>query len=34
MPADEHELALALADGVTFAELCAPVEQKDGVFAL
>ena len=31
MPADEHELALALADGVTFAELCAPVEQKDGV---
>ncbi len=24
MPADEHELALALADGVTFAELCAP----------
>ena len=24
MPADEHELALALADGVTFAELAAP----------
>ncbi len=34
MPADEHELALALADGVTFAELCAPVEQKDGMLLL
>ena len=31
MPADEHELALALADGVTFAELAAPVRQTDGV---
>ena len=29
MPADEHELALA--DGVTFAELAAPVKQADGV---
>lgn len=31
MPADEHELALAMADGVTFAELAAPVRQSDGV---
>ena len=32
MPADEHELALALADGVTFAgSLAAPVKQADGV---
>ena len=31
MPADEHELALALADGVVFAELAAPVKQADGV---
>ena len=31
MPADEHELALALQDGVTFAELAAPVKQADGV---
>ena len=31
MPADEHELALALADGVEFAELAAPVRQADGV---
>ena len=31
MPADEHELALALADGVEFAELAAPVKQADGV---
>ncbi len=31
MPADEHELALALADGVAFAELAAPVAQADGV---
>ena len=29
MPADEHELALALADGVTFAELAAPVKQAE-----
>ena len=31
MPADEHELALALADGVEFAELAAPVKQASGV---
>ena len=31
MPADEHELALALADGVEFAELAAPARQADGV---
>ena len=31
MPADEHELALALQDGVAFAELAAPVAQADGV---
>ena len=31
MPADEHELALALADGVVFAELAAPVAQAGGV---
>ncbi len=31
MPADEHELALAMADGVEFAELAAPVRQEDGV---
>lgn len=31
MPADEHELALAMADGVTFTELAAPVRQSDGV---
>lgn len=31
MPADEEELALATEDGVEFAELLAPVEQKDGV---
>ena len=31
MPADEHELALALVDGVEFAELAAPVKQADGV---
>ena len=30
MPADAEELALALADGVEFLELAAPVEQKDG----
>ena len=30
MPADEHELALAMADGVSFAELAAPVKQADG----
>ena len=31
MPADEEELALAMEDGVEFAELLAPVEQKDGM---
>ena len=31
MPADEHELALAIADGVSFAELAAPVKQADHV---
>lgn len=30
MPADEHELMLALADGVEFKELLAPRELKDG----
>ena len=31
MPADEEELSLALADGVEFMELLAPVGVKDGV---
>ena len=31
MPADAEELELAIADGVQFLELVAPVEQKDGV---
>ena len=31
MPADEEELALALADGVEFLELLSPVGVKDGV---
>ena len=30
MPADAEELELAMADGVEFLELVAPVEQKDG----
>ncbi len=30
MPADAEELELAVADGVSFLELVAPVEQKDG----
>ena len=30
MPADAEELELAMADGVNFLELVAPVEQKDG----
>lgn len=34
MPADEHELALALEDGVEFIELAAPVVQKDGKLLL
>lgn len=31
MPADAEELELAIADGVEFLELVAPVEQKDGM---
>ena len=31
MPADAEELELAIADGVQFLELVAPVEQADGV---
>ena len=31
MPADQEELELALADGVEFLELLAPVGVKDGV---
>ena len=30
MPADAEELELAMADGVDFLELAAPVEQRDG----
>ena len=30
MPADAEELELAMADGVAFLELAAPVEQEDG----
>ena len=30
MPADEHELQLAMDDGVRFIELAAPVKQADG----
>ena len=30
MPADEHELQLAIADGVEFVELAAPVKQSRG----
>lgn len=30
MPADEHELELAIADGVEFKELLAPVKVEDG----
>ena len=30
MPADEHELKLAIDEGVNLVELAAPVEQKDG----
>ena len=30
MPADAEELELAMADGVRFLELVAPVEQADG----
>ena len=31
MPADAEELELALAEGVVFLELAAPVEQRDGM---
>ena len=31
MPADEHELELALNDGVEFVELVSPMTHKDGV---
>lgn len=30
MPADEHELLLALEDGVVFKELLAPVRMEKG----
>ncbi len=31
MPADEHELQLAIDEGVSFVELAAPVRQADGI---
>lgn len=31
MPADEHELELAIADGVEFVELSSPITHKDSV---
>ena len=34
MPADEHELKLAMDDGVKFVELAAPVKQADGKLTL
>ncbi len=34
MPADEHELKLAIEDGVKFVELAAPVKQADGKLTL
>ena len=34
MPADEHELKLAIDDGVEFVELAAPVKQADGKLTL
>ena len=34
MPADEHELQLAMEDGVKFVELAAPVRQADGKLTL
>ena len=34
MPADEHELKLAIDEGVQMVELAAPVEQKDGKLRL
>ena len=34
MPADEHELKLAIDEGVNMIELAAPIEQKDGKLKL
>ncbi len=34
MPADEHELKLAIDEGVQLLELAAPIEQKDGKLRL
>ena len=34
MPADAQELELALADGVEFLELCAPLKQENGTLLL
>ena len=34
MPADEHELKLAMEDGVKFVELAAPVKQANGKLTL
>lgn len=34
MPADEHELKLAMEDGVAFVELAAPVKQENGLLTL
>ena len=34
MPADEHELQLAIDEGVNFVELAAPVKQADGKLLL
>ena len=34
MPADEHELQLAMEDGVKFVELAAPIRQADGKLTL
>lgn len=34
MPADEHELQLAIDDGVKFVELAAPIKQADGKLKL
>ena len=34
MPADEHELQLAIDEGVSFVELAAPVKQENGLLTL
>ena len=34
MPADEHELQLAIDEGVDFVELAAPVKQENGLLTL